>query len=204
MWSVRTWRIAAPRHPHHGGKAMPNGIYPVPPLHSRENDGRAPASRPGLPLRLRTWWRRNRLDEQLANGIDPRTNAQLTLRAQQLVTTVGRARLADDLDGVLRQGRGQAPQIHRLVRRGQVRACSDATGRARPAASGRSGGRPPRRSDGFTIAVRRAKPALPRAGERAPPRGTPERASDAREARSVSRARLPSRCLNRAIPRGPG
>ena len=105
---------------------MPNGIYPVPPLHSRENDGRAPASRPGLPLRLRTWWRRNRLDEQLANGIDPRTNAQLTLRAQQLVTTVGRARLADDLDGVLRQGRGQAPQIHRLVRRGQVRACSDA------------------------------------------------------------------------------
>lgn len=105
---------------------MPNGIYPVPPLHIREQTGpRSRASRPGLGLRLRTWWRRDRLDEQLANGTDPRTSAELTLRAEQLGTAAERVRLAEDLEGVLREARDPAPQIHRLVRRRQVYACAD-------------------------------------------------------------------------------
>jgi len=105
---------------------MPNGIYPVPPLHIREQTGpRSRASRPGVALRLRTWWRRDRLDEQLAEGADPTTSAELTLRAEQLSSDTKRIRLAEDLEGVLREARDPAPQIHRLVRRRQVYACAD-------------------------------------------------------------------------------
>jgi hypothetical protein len=80
---------------------------------------------PGLGLRLRTWLRRDRLDKQLARGVDPRTSPELRLRAGQLSTAAERVRLAKDLEAVLRQAHEQTPQIHRLVRRRQVRACAD-------------------------------------------------------------------------------
>ena len=105
---------------------MPNGIYPIFPLQIRQRSApQAHAVRAGLGLRLRTWWRRDRLDEQIANGDDPRTSAELTLRAEQLGTAAERVRLAEHLEGVLRQAREQTPQIHRLVRRRQVEACAD-------------------------------------------------------------------------------
>ena len=105
---------------------MPNGIYPVPPLQIREAAGpQSHAARPGPALRLRTWWQRNRLDGQLANGDDPRTSAELTLRAEQLGTAAERVRLAEEIEGVLRRAREQTPQIHRLVRRRDVQACAD-------------------------------------------------------------------------------
>lgn len=105
---------------------MPNPIYPLHPRQIREaTASQSWAARPGLGLRLRTWWRRDRLDEQLANGDDPRTSAELTLRAEQLGTAAARVRLARDLDGVLREARDQAPQIHRLVRRRQVQECAE-------------------------------------------------------------------------------
>ena len=107
-------------------KVMPNGIYPIFPLQIRQRSAsQAHAVRAGLGLRLRTWWRRDRLDEQIANGDDPRTSAELTLRAEQLGTAAERVRLAEHLEGVLRQAREQTPQIHRLVRRRQVEACAD-------------------------------------------------------------------------------
>jgi hypothetical protein len=105
---------------------MPNGIYPVPPPQIREGTAsQSRAARPGLALRLRTWWQRDRLDEQLTNRDDPRTSAEHTLRAEQLGTPAERVRLAEDLEGILRRAREQTPQIHRLVRRRQVQACAD-------------------------------------------------------------------------------
>ncbi len=104
---------------------MPNGIYPVPPLQTREETAsQSRTARPGLALRLRTWWKRDRLDEQLTNGDDSGTGAEHTLRAAQLGTAAERVRLAEDLEGVLRRAREQTPQVHRLVRRGQVQACA--------------------------------------------------------------------------------
>jgi hypothetical protein len=61
---------------------MPNGIFPVPQFHSHPSQ--SADRRTGLALRTRTWWRRDRLDEQLAHGADPATSAELTLRAAQL------------------------------------------------------------------------------------------------------------------------
>ena len=105
---------------------MPNGIYPVPPLHIREQTGPRPrAPRPGVGLRLRTWWRRDRLDEQLANGTDPRTSAELTLRAEQLGSAAERVRLAEYLERVLRVADEPAGMSGLLLRRGQVHACAD-------------------------------------------------------------------------------
>jgi hypothetical protein len=123
MASVRYQGAAAP---YKRRKVMPNGIYPVPPLQIRAGTAsQSRAARPGLGLRLRTWWRRDRLDEQLANGDDPRASAELTLRAEQLGTAAERVRLAEDLEAILRLAREQAPQVHRLVRRRQVRTCAD-------------------------------------------------------------------------------
>jgi hypothetical protein len=48
---------------------MPNGIYPVPPLHQTSGASRYPP-RPTLGQRLKTWGRRDRLDGQLAPGAD--------------------------------------------------------------------------------------------------------------------------------------
>jgi hypothetical protein len=69
---------------------MPSGIFPVPefrPVPTRTG--------PSLAVRIRTRWRRNRLDERLSRGADPATSAELSLRAAQLRSRIERARLAN-------------------------------------------------------------------------------------------------------------
>ena len=74
---------------------MPYGIFPIPQLQPapRDSDGRSP----GLALRMRTWWRQDRLDQRLAHGVDPDTSAELTLRAAQLRSPAMRFKLANAL-----------------------------------------------------------------------------------------------------------
>ena len=55
----------------------------------------------GLLLRVRTYLTRRQLDEQLTEGADPDTSAALRLRADQLRSNEGRARIADRLQRVL-------------------------------------------------------------------------------------------------------
>ena len=106
---------------------MPNGIYFVPtPLPRRRGTrSRSVTSRPGAGLRLRTRWRRDRLDEQLANGADPGTSAELTLRAEQIGSGAERVRLAEYIERVLRVADEPAGMSGLLLRRGQVHACAD-------------------------------------------------------------------------------
>ncbi|MGH8572905.1 MAG: hypothetical protein ACREX8_10060 [Gammaproteobacteria bacterium] len=74
---------------------MPNGIFPVP--ESRSNPNRGVRARPSLAVRIRTRWRRNRLDQQLARGPHPANSDELSLRAAQLGSRGERSRLADAL-----------------------------------------------------------------------------------------------------------
>ena len=74
---------------------MPNGIYPVPKF--RSIPGRSVRTGPSLAVRIRTCRRRNRLDDELAHGADPATNAELSLRAAQLRSPAERCRLANAL-----------------------------------------------------------------------------------------------------------
>jgi hypothetical protein len=85
---------------------VPNGIFPVPQFHSDPTTG---APRVGLITRARTRWRRGRLDEQLVRGIDPETSVELRLRAAQLSSHSGRARLANAL--VERLGDARGPNL---------------------------------------------------------------------------------------------
>ena len=93
---------------------MPSGIHPVTSFH--HPPGGTSSSRPSLWQRVETWWKRDRLDEQLARGADPNAAAELRLRAAQLVSTAGRIDLADALETAVREARG---------RQGAVRACAD-------------------------------------------------------------------------------
>ena len=74
---------------------MPYGIFPIPQLQPAPRD--SAGCPPGLALRMRTWWRRDRLDDQLAHGADPDARAELTLRAAQLRSPVTRSKLANAL-----------------------------------------------------------------------------------------------------------
>jgi hypothetical protein len=80
---------------------MPSGVFPVPKF--RPVPARA---RPGLAVRIRTRWRRNHLDEELSHGVDPATSAELSLRAAQLRSPAGRARIANALGETLGDARG--------------------------------------------------------------------------------------------------
>ena len=74
---------------------MPNGIYPIPQYHAHPTPH---APMPAGPVaRVRTRLRRSELDERLARGADPETSVGLTLRAAQLRSNSGRARLANAL-----------------------------------------------------------------------------------------------------------
>lgn len=75
-----------------------------------------PSFRPSLRQRVETWWKRDRLDEQLAQGADPNATAELRLRAAQLVSAPGRVELANALETAVREARG---------RQGAVHACGD-------------------------------------------------------------------------------
>jgi hypothetical protein len=83
---------------------VPNGIFPVPQFHSDLTP--RVRSRPSLFARLRTRWRRDKLDQQLAGGADPRSSTTLGLRAAQLGSASGRSRLANALVEALGDARG--------------------------------------------------------------------------------------------------
>ena len=56
-------------------------------------------------LRLRTWWHRDELDEQLVHGADPETDAALSRRAAQLRSRTTRTVLAAALEDAVREAR---------------------------------------------------------------------------------------------------
>ena len=86
---------------------MSNDTFPGPQFHSQQTT--AASQRAGLVTRARTRWRRGKLDEQLARGIDPETSDELRLRAAQLSSHSGRAHLANAL--VERLGEARGPNL---------------------------------------------------------------------------------------------
>jgi hypothetical protein len=102
---------------------MPNGIFPVPTV--RTND--SARTRWGLRTWAVTRLRRNRLDRQLAAGVKPSTLTPLGLRAAQLGSANGRARLANALvETVGESRRGEPVNIGRKEHRADVRTEADA------------------------------------------------------------------------------
>jgi hypothetical protein len=103
---------------------MPNGIFPVPPFDSRPSH--TTDTRPSLAVRIRTWLRRNHLDEELAHGADPDTTAELNRRATQLRSPAERSRLANALTETLGDARRGTPvTIRAQPQRAEVRAAAD-------------------------------------------------------------------------------
>jgi hypothetical protein len=101
---------------------MPNGVYPVPKFRPAAHGQSA-----GLSVRLRVWWRRLELDEQLAAGAQPTAGTLLHHRAEQLGSRAGRAALAGALETALRDARDARPGAETGVqlRRGEIRACAE-------------------------------------------------------------------------------
>ena len=101
---------------------MPNGVYPVPKFHPRSRHAQQPAR-----LRLRLWWNRTALDEQLAAGAQPKAGTLLYHRAEQLSTRPERYRLASELQDVLHTAHTPAPvrETGLPLRRGEVRATEE-------------------------------------------------------------------------------
>jgi hypothetical protein len=80
----------------------------------------------GTWLHLRTWWHASALDRELADGADPFSHDDLSLRAGQLNSTEKRAWLACAMEGVVELATGPpAPWGNKmpLARRSEVRAC---------------------------------------------------------------------------------
>src|SRR5215210_4031004 len=103
---------------------MPYGIYPVPQLHPHPSPhGRA---HPSFALRLRTWWRRHRLDEELVHGADPAARAELALRAAQLRSRALRSQLANALEEKLDTARLLEPFVVKVrLQYAEVLECAD-------------------------------------------------------------------------------
>jgi hypothetical protein len=79
-----------------------------------------------LALKMRTWWRRDELDEQLVGGADPGADPYLARRAGQLRARSTRIQLADTLEFALRETRKAWSMSARLpLRRVAVRECAD-------------------------------------------------------------------------------
>jgi hypothetical protein len=103
---------------------MPNGIFPVPPFDSRPSH--TTDVRPSLAVRIRTWLRRNHLDEELAHGADPDTTAELNRRATQLRSPAEHSRLANAFTETLGDARRGTPvTIRAQPQRAEVRAAAD-------------------------------------------------------------------------------
>jgi hypothetical protein len=105
---------------------MPSGIFPVPEFRSKPS--RTVRTRPGPAVRIRTRWRRNRLDEELALGADPAASPELGLRAAQLRSSAGRSRLANALVEALGDARGPNLGAFTIKTRRQheaIRECAD-------------------------------------------------------------------------------
>lgn len=73
---------------------MPNGIFTIPQM-------------------LRTRWRRPRLDEELASGVDPASSPELSLRAAELQSPEVRSRLANAI--VKKVGQAHEPNLGRFT-----------------------------------------------------------------------------------------
>jgi hypothetical protein len=101
---------------------MPPGIFPVPTFREVDTD----PTRPGLALRIRTRLRRNRLDSELARGVDPTASAELGLRAAQLRSASGRRELANALVETVGDARGPNLGAFRMKRRRQHAAIREA------------------------------------------------------------------------------
>jgi hypothetical protein len=99
---------------------MPSGIYPVPQFHQYSD----PSSLPTLGQRLKTWWQRDRLDEQLARGADHEASAELKLRASQLVSPTRRLVLSGTIERAVREAR-VGPAMNASLRRADVLECAD-------------------------------------------------------------------------------
>lgn len=89
---------------------MASGASSVSQVQSRRRQRR---ERGSLLLRLRTYLMRRHLDARLAAGADPEATATLRLRAEQLASKDGRARIAKQLERVL--GGAHGPDKFRLV-----------------------------------------------------------------------------------------
>jgi len=90
---------------------VPNGIFPIPQFHPHPS--RSAAARPTLTLRMRTRWRRDRLDDELASGVDPASSPELSLRAAQLQAPAVRSRLANAI--VEKLGKAHEPNLGRFT-----------------------------------------------------------------------------------------
>ncbi len=103
---------------------MPTGSYPNP--HPDPYSNR-PAKPPGLGVRVRTRWRRSRLDDELAGGASPTASADLTLRATQLSSPVVRSRLVGALVRRLDEARRPEPDAIKVrwAQRAGIRDCAD-------------------------------------------------------------------------------
>lgn len=77
----------------------------------------------GMLLRAHTFLTRRQLDRRLAEGADPDASPTLRLRASQLRSTEGRARIADRLQRVLDEAHAPA-RVHLVLRphRAEIRA----------------------------------------------------------------------------------
>jgi hypothetical protein len=79
-----------------------------------------------LALRLRTWWQRDELDEQLVHGADPESDVALSRRAAQLRSRSTRTALAAALENAVREAHKAWSVSARLpLARADVRACAD-------------------------------------------------------------------------------
>jgi hypothetical protein len=94
---------------------MPPAIFPVPNFRQTDSDPR----RPSLALRVRTRLRRNRLDAELARGVDPAASVELSLRAAQLSSASGRRELANALVEAVGDARGPNLGAFRMKTRRQ-------------------------------------------------------------------------------------
>jgi hypothetical protein len=78
-----------------------------------------------LALKLRTWWHRDELDEQLVHGADPESGAGLSRRAAQLRSRSTRIALAAALENAVREAHKAWSVSARLpLARAEVRACA--------------------------------------------------------------------------------
>jgi hypothetical protein len=101
---------------------MPSGIFPVPAF--KTVPPRQAAA--GSPLRVRTRWQRNQLDEQIAGGAETTASAELNLRAAQLRSRAERQRIANALvEAVGESRRGDPVAVRTKPHRAEVRACAD-------------------------------------------------------------------------------
>jgi hypothetical protein len=77
-------------------------------------------------LKLRVWWHRDELDEQLVHGAEPETDAGLAYRAAQLLRRSTRNSLAAALEDAVREAHKVWSASARLpLARAEVRACAE-------------------------------------------------------------------------------